>query len=187
VAHTNSCPLANFGTIFLGITRLGVKLTMRLFLCIVSKWMESCSRFPGTLYIVQGSEFTVHRKIIQNRQFRGWGVRDVYSSMFYINLFDYLLWDWCGNYYKFISQSGCANYICSLFNIFGFVHLCEVQWYNKLMQLLIVFISYLIIYSTCFERHPLIIRSFLYCTYSCLSVALSCCKQDSAVDRQQHR
>jgi hypothetical protein len=28
------------------------------------------------------------------------------------------------------------------------------------MQLLIVFIPYLIIYSTCFERHPLIIRSF---------------------------
>jgi hypothetical protein len=34
------------------------------------------------------------------------------------------------------------------------------------MQLLIVFIPYLIIYSTCFERHPLIIRSFLYCTCS---------------------
>jgi hypothetical protein len=35
------------------------------------------------------------------------------------------------------------------------------------MQLLIVFIPYLLIYSTCFERHPLMIRSFsLYCTYS---------------------
>jgi hypothetical protein len=42
------------------------------------------------------------------------------------------------------------------------------------MQLLIVFISYLIVHSTCFERHPLIIRSFLYCTYSLqLSVLLS--------------
>jgi hypothetical protein len=41
------------------------------------------------------------------------------------------------------------------------------------MQLLIVFISYPIIHSTCFERHPLIIRSFLYCTYSLqLSVLL---------------
>jgi hypothetical protein len=41
------------------------------------------------------------------------------------------------------------------------------------MQLLIVFISYLIIYSTCFEQHPFIIRSFLYCTYSLqLSVLL---------------
>jgi hypothetical protein len=44
------------------------------------------------------------------------------------------------------------------------------------MQLLIVFISYLIIHSTCFERHPLIIRSFLYCTYSLqLSVLLPVC------------
>jgi hypothetical protein len=35
------------------------------------------------------------------------------------------------------------------------------------MQLLIVFIPYLLIYSTCFEQHPLIIRSFsLYCTCS---------------------
>jgi hypothetical protein len=48
------------------------------------------------------------------------------------------------------------------FNVFGSVHLCKVQWSNKLMQLLIVFISYPIIYSTFFELHPLNIRSFLY-------------------------
>jgi hypothetical protein len=41
------------------------------------------------------------------------------------------------------------------------------------MQLLIVFISYLTVHSTRFERHALIIRSFLYCTYSLqLSVLL---------------
>jgi hypothetical protein len=37
------------------------------------------------------------------------------------------------------------------------VHFSKIN--NKLMQLLIVFIPYLFIYSTCFERHPLIIRS----------------------------
>jgi hypothetical protein len=42
------------------------------------------------------------------------------------------------------------------------------------MQLLIVFISYLIVHSTCFERYTLIIRSFLYYTYSLqLSVLLT--------------
>jgi hypothetical protein len=62
------------------------------------------------------------------------------------------------------------------FNVFGSVHLCTVQWNDKLMQFLIVFIPYLIIYSTCFERHPLIIRSPLYCTYSHqLSVLLRAC------------
>jgi uncharacterized MAPEG superfamily protein len=54
------------------------------------------------------------------------------------------------------------------------------------MQLLIVFISYLIIYSTCYERHPLIIRSFLYCTYS-LQLSVLLAVLDSATDRQQHR
>jgi hypothetical protein len=59
------------------------------------------------------------------------------------------------------------------FNVFGSVHLCTVQYSDKLMQLLIVFISYLIIHSTCFERHPLFIRSFLYYTCSLqLSVLL---------------
>jgi hypothetical protein len=73
----------------------------------------------------------------------------------------------------------CSILLCSVsFNVFGSVHLCTVQCSNKLMQLLIVLISYLIIYSTCFERHPLIIRSFLYCTYS-LQLSRQCHGQEA--------
>jgi hypothetical protein len=62
------------------------------------------------------------------------------------------------------------------------------------MKLVIDFISYLYMYSTCFERHALIIRSpltvhtasSLQCC--CLPAALSCKKlSDSAADGHQHR
>jgi hypothetical protein len=66
------------------------------------------------------------------------------------------------------------------FNVFGSVHLCKVQWGNKLMQLLIVFISYLV--NT--QHVSSDIRSSLGvlftvhtasgCLYCYLSVALSC-------------